>query len=159
MSGGASYSISANATYTSAPAAPKTNIGTDSEVAAISSGTATATKTATYTGYYPAYWGFSTAPTATPTAIAANNATTLTASANLVLNRELNSFAKTSFKTTNSWYELFYLVPTAKQTKTKWSGKDSNNVDLAVETSGSATVTFLDGTTASYRVFIVRNAA
>lgn len=159
LSSGATYNVSANATYTAAPAAPKTNIGTDSTVEAIGSGTATATKTATYTGYYPAYWGFSTAPTATPTAITANNANTLTASANLVLTRELNSFAKTSFKANNSWYELFYLVPTVKQTKTKWSGKDSNNVDLAVETSGSATVTFLNGSTASYRVFIVRNAA
>lgn len=159
LSTGATYNISANATYTAAPAAPKTNIGTESDIPAIAAGTITATQTATYTGYYPAYWGFSTSPTSTPTAITANNANTLKINDNLTLTRELNSFSKTSFVASSGWFELFYLVPTAKQAKTKWTGKDSNRVDLAVETSGSATVTFLNGSTASYRVFIVRNAA
>ena len=37
--------------------------------------------------------------------------------------------------------------------------KDGNNVDLAVEAKTQATVTFKDGSTALYNVYVVRNAA
>ena len=73
--------------------------------------------------------------------------------------RELNVFNETSFNTTSKWYELFYLVPQAKRTSSGWKGKDSNNVDLAVGAKTTATVTFKDGTTATYNVYVVRNAA
>ena len=49
------------------------------------------------------------------------------------------------------------MIPTGKHTS--WSGKDSNNVDLAIDTKTTATVTFQDGKTAVYDVFVVRNAA
>ena len=157
LSGGTTYTLTATASYTAGTADPKTNTGAKADVAKIAAGSTSNSKTATYTGYYPAYWGFSTAPTANPTAVTANNGN-VAYSAGLTLTRELNSFSKTSFASPGKWYELFYLVPTAKQTKTKWSGKDSNNLTLAAEDSTLATVTFKDNSTAQYRVFVVRNA-
>lgn len=112
----------------------------------------------TMTGYYPAYYAFTTtSPKSNPTALTANNGNVTVDG--VTYTRELNSYSKTTFTTNSKWYELFYLVPVAKRTSTGWTGKDGNNVDLAVEAPTKATVTFKDGTTAEYNVYVVRNAA
>lgn len=154
LSTAVTYSFGAHADYTEG-ATPKNNIGGDDPSKKIAAGTSTATCTAKYTGVYPAYYGFTSSPKATPTAITAANGNVTVDG--ITYTRELNSFSKTSFTASSKWYELFYMVPAGKHSK--WTGKDSNNVDLAVDTKGSATVTFLDGSTATYDVFVVRNAA
>ena len=156
LSGGAIYTYTAAANYTEG-AVPKNNIGADDPGNKIPVGSFSDSKTATFTGYYPAYYAFTTSPKANPTALTANNGN-VTADG-VTYTRELNSFGRTTFTTSSKWYELFYLVPQAKRTSSGWKGKDSNNVDLAVESKTTATVTFLDGTTATYNVYVVRNAA
>ena len=113
--------------------------------------------TITATGYYPAYYAFTTSPKSNPTALTANNGNVTVDG--VTYTRELNSYGKTSFTSNSKWYELFYLVPVAKRTSAGWTGKDGNNVDLAVEAKTQATVTFKDGSTALYNVYVVRNAA
>ena len=156
LSGGATYTYTATANYTEG-AVPKNNIGADDPGNKIPAGSFSDSKTATFTGYYPAYYAFTTSPKANPTALTANNGN-VTADG-VTYTRELNSFGRTTFTTSSKWYELFYLVPQAKRTSSGWKGKDSNNVDLAVEAKTTATVTFKDGTTATYNVYVVRNAA
>lgn len=156
LSGGATYTYTATANYTEG-AVPKNNIGADDPGNKIPAGSFSDSKTATFTGQYPAYYAFTTTPKANPTALTANNGNVTVDG--VTYTRELNVFNKTSFKTTAKWYELFYLVPQAKKNSSGWKGKDSNNVDLAVEAKTTATVTFLDGTTATYNVYVVRNAA
>ena len=156
LSGGAAYTYTATANYTEG-AVPKNNIGADDPGNKIPAGSFSDSKTATFTGYYPAYYAFTTSPKANPTALTANNGNVTVDG--VTYTRELNVFNKTSFKTTAKWYELFYLVPQAKKNSSGWKGKDSNNVDLAVEAKTTATVTFKDGTTATYNVYVVRNAA
>lgn len=157
LSGGATYTYTATANYTEG-AVPKNNIGADDPGNKIPAGSFSKTASATFTGYYPAYYAFTTSPKANPTAITANNANTVIVDG-VTYTRELNSFDRKTFTTSSKWYELFYLVPQAKKTSSGWKGKDSNNVDLAVEAKTTATVTFLDGTTATYNVYVVRNAA
>ena len=156
LSGGATYTYTATANYTEG-AVPKNNIGADDPGNKIPAGSFSDSKTATFTGYYPAYYAFTTSPKANPTALTANNGNVTVDG--VTYTRELNVFNKTSFKAGSKWYELFYLVPQEKRTSSGWKGKDSNNVDLAVEAKTTATVTFLDGTTATYNVYVVRNAA
>ena len=156
LSGGATYTYTATANYTEG-AVPKNNIGADDPGNKIPAGSLSYSKNATFTGYYPAYYAFTTTPKANPTALTANDGNVTVDG--VTYTRELNVFDKTSFKTTSKWYELFYLVPQAKRTSSGWKGKDSNNVDLAVEAKTTATVTFKDGTTATYNVYVVRNAA
>ena len=156
LSGETTYTYTATANYTEG-AVPKNNIGADDPGNKIPAGSFSDSKTATFTGYYPAYYAFTTSPKANPTALTANNGN-VTADG-VTYTRELNVFNKTSFKAESKWYELFYLVPQAKRTSSGWKGKDSNNVDLAVEAKTTATVTFKDGTTATYNVYVVRNAA
>ena len=156
LSGGATYTYTATANYTEG-AVPKNNIGADDPGNKIPAGSFSDSKTATFTGQYPAYYAFTTSPKANPTALTANNGN-VTADG-VTYTRELNSFGRTTFTTSSKWYELFYLVPQAKKNNSGWKGKDSNNVDLAVEAKTTATVTFKDGTTATYNVYVVRNAA
>lgn len=156
LSGGATYTYTAAANYTEG-AVPKNNIGADDPGNKIPAGSFSDTKTATFTGQYPAYYAFTTSPKANPTALTANNGNVTVDG--VTYTRELNSFGRTTFKASSKWYELFYLVPQAKKNNSGWKGKDSNNVDLAVEAKTTATVTFLDGTTATYNVYVVRNAA
>ena len=156
LSGGATYTYTATANYTEG-AVPKNNIGADDPGNKIPAGSFSDSKTATFTGYYPAYYAFTTSPKANPTALTANNGNVTVDG--VTYTRELNVFNKTSFQAKSKWYELFYLVPQAKRTSSGWKGKDSNNVDLAVEAKTTATVTFMDGTTATYNVYVVRNAA
>ena len=156
LSGGATYTYTATANYTEG-AVPKNNIGADDPGNKIPAGSFSDSKTATFTGYYPAYYAFTTSPKANPTALAANNGNVTVDG--VTYTRELNSFGRTTFTTSSKWYELFYLVPQVKKNSSGWKGKDSNNVDLAVEAKTTATVTFLDGTTATYNVYVVRNAA
>lgn len=156
LSGGATYTYTATANYTEG-AVPKNNIGADDPGNKIPAGSFSDSKSATFTGYYPAYYAFTTTPKANPTALTANNGNVTVDG--VTYTRELNVFNKTSFKTESKWYELFYLVPQAKKNNSGWKGKDSNNVDLAVEAKTTATVTFKDGTTATYNVYVVRNAA
>lgn len=150
----ASYAFSAEATYTDG-AVPKNNIGGDDASMQIKSAKVTKTATASFTGQYPAYYGFTTTPTSNPTAIAANNGNVT--SDGVTYTRALNNFNMTSFTASGKWYELFYMIPAGNHAS--WSGKDSNNVDLAVEAKTQATVTFKDNSTATYDVFVVRNAA
>ena len=156
LSGGAAYTYTAAANYTEG-AVPKNNIGADDPGNKIPAGSFSDSKTATFTGYYPAYYAFTTSPKANPTALTANNGNVTVDG--VTYTRELNVFNKTSFKAESKWYELFYLVPQVKKNSSGWKGKDSNNVDLAVEAKTTATVTFKDGTTATYNVYVVRNAA
>ena len=156
LSGGATYTYTATANYTEG-AVPKNNIGADDPGNKIPAGSFSKTASATFTGQYPAYYAFTTSPKANPTALTANNGNVTVDG--VTYTRELNVFNKTSFKTTSKWYELFYLVPQAKKNNSGWKGKDSNNVDLAVEAKTTATVIFKDGTTATYNVYVVRNAA
>ena len=156
LSGGATYTYTATANYTEG-AVPKNNIGADDPGNKIPAGSFSDSKTATFTGYYPAYYAFTTSPKANPTALTANDGNVTVDG--VTYTRELNSFDRKTFTTSSKWYELFYLVPQAKRTSSGWKGKDSNNVDLAVEAKTTATVTFLDGTTATYNVYVVRNAA
>ena len=156
LSGGATYTYTATANYTEG-AVPKNNIGADDPGNKIPAGSFSDSKSATFTGYYPAYYAFTTTPKANPTALTANNGNVTVDG--VTYTRELNSFGRTTFTTSSKWYELFYLVPQAKRTSSGWKGKDSNNVDLAVEAKTTATVTFKDGTTATYNVYVVRNAA
>lgn len=152
-----SYAFTGTASYTQGEI-PKNNIGGLDEAKRIAAGTQTKTANATFTGYYPAYWAFTSTPTANPTALTATNGN-VTADG-VTYTRLLNDFSHASFKSNTPWYELFYLVPTAKQSKTSWSGIDtSTNLPVAVKAPTSATVTFKDGTTAPYTVFVVRNAA
>ena len=156
LSSVATYTYTATANYTEG-AVPKNNIGADDPGNKIPAGSFSDSKTATFTGQYPAYYAFTTSPKANPTALTANNGNVTVDG--VTYTRELNVFNKTSFKAASKWYELFYLVPQAKKNNSGWKGKDSNNVDLAVEAKTTATVTFLDGTTATYNVYVVRNAA
>ena len=156
LSGGATYTYTATANYTEG-AVPKNNIGADDPGNKIPAGSFSDSKTATFTGYYPAYYAFTTSPKANPTALTANNGNVKVDG--VTYTRELNSFDRKTFTASSKWYELFYLVPQAKKNNSGWKGKDSNNVDLAVEAKTTATVTFLDGTTATYNVYVVRNAA
>lgn len=154
LSTAASYSFSSEATYTDG-AVPKNNIGGNDEAKQIKSAKDTKSTTVSYTGLYPAYYGFTTSPKPNPTAIAANNGNVTVDG--ITYTRVLNNFNMASFTASSKWYELFYMIPAGKHTS--WSGKDSNNVDLAIDTKTTAVVTFLDGSTATYDVFVVRNAA
>lgn len=158
LSAGATYAFTATASYTEG-AIPKNNIGGDDPAKRIAAGSSTKTANATFTGYYPAYYAFTSTPTANPTALTATNGNVT--AGGVTYTRELNSFARTEFKATGSWYELFYLVPAVKTTKTGWTGIDtSSNLPVArVNGTSEATVTFKDGSTATYKVFAVRNAA
>ena len=128
LSTAASYSFASEATYTDG-AIPKNNIGGEDATKQITSAKDTKTATVTYTGYYPAYYGFTSTPKANPTAITANNGNVIVDG--VTYTRTLNDFNKTSFTATGKWFELFYMIPAGRHSS--WSGKDSNNVDLAVE--------------------------
>lgn len=154
LSTAVTYNYGAHATYTQG-AVPKNNIGGQDPDKQIASALCSLTCSAKFTGVYPAYYGFTTLSKANPTAIVANNGNVTIDG--VTYTRELNSFNKTSFTTSSKWYELFYMIPKGKHTS--WSGKDSNNVDLAIDAKSEATITFLDGSTATYEVFVVRNAA
>lgn len=123
----------------------------------IESGKKTATASYSVNGQYPAYYAFTTAPTANPTAITANDGNP-TADNGITFTRSLNDFSKTTFATSAKWCELFYLVPASKNTK-NWTGiNDSSKLPLPVEAKTSATVTLKNGSTVAYSVFVVRNA-
>lgn len=154
LSTATNYTFSSEATYTDG-AIPKNNIGGNDTAKQIKSAKDTKSITVSYTGLYPAYYGFTTSPKSNPTAITANNGNVTIDG--ITYTRVLNNFNVTSFTASSKWYELFYMIPTGKHTS--WSGKDSNNVDLAIDTKTTATVTFQDGKTAVYDVFVVRNAA
>lgn len=158
LSTATSYAFTGTASYTQGEI-PKNNIGGLDEAKRIAAGTQTKTANATFIGYYPAYWAFTSTPTANPTALTATNGNVT--AGGVTYTRELNSFSKTQFTASSSWYELFYLVPAVKTAKTGWEGVDtSSNLPVArVLGTSEATVTFKDGTTALYKVFAVRNAA
>lgn len=65
------------------------------------------------------------------------------------------SFDKKTFTPTQKWYELYYIIPNGKHNG--WTGVDSNKMTLPVEPKETITFTYVDGTTATYNVFIVRN--
>ena len=155
LSTAATYNYKAEATYTDG-VMPKTNLGVDQPGTQIKSEKVTKTATATFTGQWPCYYAFTTTDKAAPTALTANNGNVTVDG--VTYTRLLDDFAHTTFTADKQWYQLYYLVPTAKQTKTTWSGVDKNNVTLPTKASTLATVTFMDGTTAEYRVFIVSNA-
>ena len=155
LSTSATYNYTAEATYTDG-VMPKTNLGNDQPATQIKSEKVTKTAAATFTGRWPCYYAFTTTDKAAPTALTANNSNVTVDG--VTYTRLLDEFAYTTFTAANAWYQLYYLVPKAKQTKTTWSGVDKNNVTLPTKASTSATVTFMDGTTAEYRVFIVSNA-
>ena len=155
LSTAATYNYTAEATYTDG-VMPKTNLGNDQPDTQIKSEKVTKTATATFTGQWPCYYAFTTTDKAAPTALTANNGNVTVDG--VTYTRLLDDFAHTPFTADKQWYQLYYLVPKAKQTKTTWSGVDKNNVTLPTKASTSATVTFMDGTTAEYRVFIVSNA-
>ena len=155
LSTGATYSYKAEATYTDG-VMPKTNLGNDQPDTQIKSEKVTKTASATFTGKWPCYYAFTTTDKAAPTALTANDGNVTVDG--VTYTRKLDEFAHTTFTADKAWYQLYYLVPTAKQTKTTWSGVDKNNVTLPTKASTLATVTFMDGTTAEYRVFIVSNA-
>lgn len=155
LSTAATYNYKAEATYTDG-VMPKTNLGAEQPSTQIKSEKVTKTASATYTGKWPCYYAFTASPKDAPTAITANNGNVTVDG--VTYTRLLDDFAHTTFTASSTWYQLYYLVPKAKQTKTTWSGVDKNNVDLPSKTSKSATVTFKDGTTAEYTVFVVSNA-
>ena len=155
LSTDATYNYTAEATYTDG-VMPKTNLGNDQPGTQIKSEKVTKTAAAKFTGQWPCYYAFTTTDTAAPTALTANNGNVTVDG--VTYTRLLDKFAHTPFTADKQWYQLYYLVPKAKQTKTTWSGVDKNNVTLPTKASTSATVTFMDGTTAEYRVFIVSNA-
>lgn len=180
LSGGTSVTYKANAKASASTSKPVTNLGNLILGASVTNITTTGGYTAdnyanakggfgdtavltnsevkiTATGYYPAYYAFTTSPKSNPTALTANNGNVTVDG--VTYTRELNSYGKTTFTTNSKWYELFYLVPVAKRNSTGWTGKDGNNVDLAVEAKTQATITFKDGSTALYNVYVVRNAA
>lgn len=101
LSSGATYLFSGTAEYTQG-AIPKNNIGGDDEAKRIAAGSQTKTASATFTGYYPAYWAFTTAFKSAPTALTATNGN-VTADG-VTYTRELNTFGRTSFTTSSSWY-------------------------------------------------------
>ena len=143
------YQISANCSYT-AGATPKTNIGNDDTNASkkIAAGSKTGSRYL-YTVGKPLYWKITTTPTPNVTTFNANSTTGWT--------KIINGSLKTSWSCPANWYEMFFLMPSGQ--KTSWSGKDSNNVDVAVDTKGSVAFTYLNGDTATYDLFVVRNAA
>ena len=155
LSTAATYNYTAEATYTDG-VMPKTNLGVEQPATQIKSETVTKSASATFTGKWPCYFAFTTTDKAAPTALTANNGDVTVDG--VTYKRSLDDFAHTTFTADKQWYQLYYLVPTAKQTKTTWSGVDKNNVTLPTKASTLATVTFMDGTTAEYRVFIVSNA-
>ena len=155
LSTAATYNYTAEATYTDG-VMPKTNLGNDQPDTQIKSAKVTMTAKATFTGQWPCYYAFTTTDKAAPTALTANNGNVTVDG--VTYTRSLDDFAHTPFTADKAWYQLYYLVPKAKQPKTTWSGVDKNNVTLPTKASTSATVTFMDGTTAEYRVFIVSNA-
>lgn len=155
LSSKATYNYKAEYTYTDG-VMPKTNLGVEQPATQIKSTSGELTAKAEYTGKWPCYYAFTASPKDAPTALTANNGNVTVDG--VTYTRLLDDFAHTTFTAANEWYQLYYLVPKAKQTKTTWSGVDKNNVDLPSKTSKSATVTFMDGTTAEYTVFVVSNA-
>ena len=155
LSTAATYNYKAEATYTDG-VMPKTNLGNDQPGTQIKSEKVTKTAAAKFTGQWPCYYAFTASPKDAPTALTANNGNVTVDG--VTYKRSLDDFAHAEFTAANEWYQLYYLVPKAKQSKTTWSGVDKNNVDLPSKTSKSATVTFMDGKTAEYTVFIVSNA-
>lgn len=141
------YQISANCSYTEG-STPKTNIGNDDTSKKIAAGSKAASRWL-YTVGKPLYWKITTSPTA--------NVTSFDASSIAGWTKIINGSLKTSWSCPANWYEMFFLMPTGH--KTSWSGKDSNNVDVAVDAKGTVDFTYLNGDTATYDLFVVRNAA
>ena len=71
------------------------------------------TAKATFTGQWPCYYAFTTTDKAAPTALTANNSNNVTVDG-VTYTRLLDDFSHTKFTADKEWYQLYYLVPTAK---------------------------------------------
>lgn len=70
------------------------------------------TAAATFTGRWPCYYAFTTSPKDAPTALTANNGNVTVDG--VTYTRSLDDFEHEKFIATKEWYQLYYLVPTAK---------------------------------------------
>lgn len=151
------YNYKATYTYTDG-VIPQNNIGGQAPAQQIKGKTdETLSCKCEATGYLPAFYVVTTAVKAVTTAI---DSSTSKDENGLAYTKVLNNYSKTTFTDPDGWYQIFYVTPKSKNTKTSWSGTDSSSgLPVNPVPCTDCTVTLLNGETADYRVFIVQNSA
>lgn len=162
---GNQYKIEASISH-SAGVTPKNNLGEDdpTESKKIAAGTKTNNKFL-FNGVKPSFIMFSSGNSTAPTTIDSSDITDTNAGGGTITIAKadtwykiLNDTLPTKINITGGKYQNLYFV--SYTTKSSWSGKTSDNVNvLNTPAATSVTTTYVDGTTdATYKCFSVTNA-